>query len=160
MQKYLIIAAAAFLAAPATAQESGVTFELMGAEVQETTGAELGLGYRISSGGFNLDAAIGAFVYQGKGDDGYRYEASIDRCRDLSNGQFARDEFCDATEVAGYGRIEASYSFGQFEVGAGYRFSEDAQNPYGTATYEFGNGAGVKLNAGEDYLALGVVFRR
>ena len=149
----------ALLPTLAMSQESGFAAELAYTDINDQQGADIGLGYNFASNGFNFTPMVGGFVYQGE-NERYYLDASVDRCRDRTNGRFATTSLCDATEVSFYGKLEATYEFNQFEIGGGYRFSEDDSTPYATASYRANGGAGVTVNYGEDYMSVGVTFKR
>ena len=161
--KNLLVAlalASSFTALPniALSQDSGFAAELAYTDINDQQGFDIGIGYNIASSGFNFTPMVGGFVYQGN-NDRYYLDASADRCRDRTNGQFATTSLCDATEVELYGKLEATYEFDQFEIGGGYRFSEDVSTPYFTASYRAPSGAGLTANYGDDYVSVGITYK-
>lgn len=157
-----VSALACALANQAHAQSSQITFEANVAEAFEVTGAEVGVGWRLSAGNFHLTPGIGAFVYQADNDRYVRetFSNGQSRCRDRTNGQFARDGLCEDADAYAYGRVEATANFGNVEVGAGYRIAEDESVFYGTASVRVSERWHLKANAGSDYVGLGLAFRR
>lgn len=160
--KIKLIAAAACLSVCAIATsanaQNGITFEAGGAQLYDVTGAELGVGYRFAAGPIRITPMVGGFVYQGE-NDRYYYDTSVDRCRDSTNGQFARDVLCDNTAISAYGRIEATARIRNVEFGVGYRADEEDSIPYGTVSFDVSPRMAVKANAGEEYVGLALVFR-
>lgn len=142
--------------------QSGLVAEAGYAEAFEVQGAELGLGWRFSARNFHLTPVVGGFVYQADNDRYYRDTLGNGqtRCRDGSNGQFARDNLCNDGAVDAYGRLEATFNIRQVEAGVGYRVSEEDSVPYGTVSVKFGDMWALKINAGEDYVGAGLVLRR
>ena len=157
MSAFAVAAALCVSASPAFAQD-GLGLEAGVAELRETTGAELGVGYRFALGPVRLTPTLGGFIYQADNDRYYR-DSSVDRCRDRTNGQFARDERCNDAAVEAYGRLEATLRYRSVEFGAGYRLDEEDGNPYGTLSFDVSPRVAVKLNGGSDYLGLGLVLR-
>lgn len=153
-------AAICLLSTGAHAQSaSGLTLEAGYAEAFEVQGAEVGVGYRLNAGAFHFTPTIGGFIYQSD-DDRYYFDASVDRCRDRTNGQFARDIQCNDAAVDAFGRLEATVSFRKIDAGVGYRIAEEESVVYGTVSVKVGEMWAVKANAGQDYVGLGVVLRR
>jgi hypothetical protein len=138
--------------------QSGVSFEAGAARLYEVTGAELGVGYRFAAGPLRITPTIGGFVYQGD-DDRYYFDVSVDRCRDSTNGQFARTVLCDNTAISAYGRVEATARARNVEFGVGYRVDEEDGIPYGTVSFDVAPRMALKANAGEEYVGLSLVFR-
>ena len=160
--KIQMVAALAALSACALASsaqaQSGATFEAGAAQLYDVTGVELGVGYRFAAGPIRITPSIGGFIYQGD-NDRYYFDDSVDRCRDSTNGQFARTPLCDNTAVSAYGRLEATARISSVEFGVGYRVDEDDSIPYGTAAFDMSPRMALKANAGEDYIGLALVFR-
>lgn len=149
----------ALLIAFGSAAAAGPVAEIGYAEVGELEGTELGLGYRLSHEIFHLTGVAGVLRYQGD-DDRYSFDSGTTRCRDRSNGQFARTELCEDSEYAAFGRIEATVGTGTgIEGGIGYRFDDADEHLYGTASFGFGENTAIKVNYGEDYVNGGVVLR-
>lgn len=146
------------------ARAGGLAFtaEASIAQVADLTGAELGVGARYAVSGLRLTGLVGGFVHANQ-DDRYRSETFANGntvCRDTASGRFADDANC-APQVAAYGKLEASWLFENgFEIGAGARFSEEATSPYGTLGYAWPNGLAAYAAGGEDYVGLGLAFRR
>lgn len=150
----------AFSASDASAD--GFAGELNGAYTDKLWGGELGGSYRIGMGGFHLTPTVGALIYK---SDNQRYQMSTfsngqSRCRDITNGQFAKTALCREAAIAGYGRLEASYGFPGLEVGGGARIDSLSQKvqPYGTISTSLTPLMGLKANAGKNYYALGLTF--
>lgn len=151
--------AACLLSTTAQAQSSsGLTLEAGYAEAFEVQGAEVGAGWRMSAGPLHFTPTIGAFIYQSD-NDRYYMDASVDRCRDRTNGRFARDVQCNDAAVAAFGRLEATASFRNLEAGVGYRIAEEDSVAYGTISAKVGEAWVLKANAGQDYVGFGVVLR-
>ncbi len=153
------LAAIAFLAASAPAFASSIAVEANGARAHGVWGGELGVGYDLSFGAITLRPIAGAFVYKGDNDRYQNQSPSngLQRCRDLSNGQFADDDKCDDTAVKPYGKIEATFTIPLGpEIGAGARFSSDRVKAYGTASFAVAPRLRLKANIGDDYYALGL----
>lgn len=160
--KIQLIAAAACLSLCAIATsanaQNGVTFEAGGAQLYDVTGAEFGVGYRFAAGPIRITPMIGGFVYQGESDR-YYFDSSVDRCRDSTNGQFARTILCDNTAVSAYGRVEGTARIRNVEFGVGYRADDEDGIAYGTVSFDVSPRMAVKANAGEEYVGLALVFR-
>lgn len=139
-------------------QVGGAVLELGYAEVADKPGFEFGAGYRLGYSNVAVSGIIGGFVHESE-DDRYYYDSSVDRCRDSTNGQFAKDEEC-GSDVSAYAKLELIASFGPLDVGAGYRFAEENEQPYATVEYEFSENFAAKLSGGEDYIGVAVAFRR
>lgn len=162
--KYIAAASvAAVLCAPTTqarAQSNSLMLEANVAEASDLTGAELGVGWRFNAGNFHLTPAVGALIYQGDNDRYQMYQqVNGSRCRDTTNGQYARTELCDSTAVAAYGRIEATAHWRNIEIGAGYRISDIESVPYGTVAVRVTDMVAIKGNFGSDYISAGVTLR-
>lgn len=160
MIKRTAIAVGALLylvATPAFAQ-NGLSLEAGVAELQDVQGAELGIGYRFAAGPLRIAPTVGAFVYQGD-NDRYYFDDGVDRCRDSTNGQFARTDLCNNAATSAYGRIEATLRYRSVEFGAGYRLDEEDGLPYGTLSFDATRNIAVKVNGGQDYVGLSLVFR-
>lgn len=161
MRMYLAAAAASLiLASGGQAAAAGWGLELNGAEAYETTGVELGGGYRFASGNFSVTPVVGALIYQGE-NSRYRSETFKNGntvCRDISNGQFADDTNCNNTAAEAYGRLEAGYRFKSVGIGVGGRFSDSGSGAYGTISALVSERLALKVNAGADYVALGMTF--
>lgn len=147
---------AVFLGTSAASQESGWTGELNFAEVAEVSGVEIGVGYYFRSGQFRVTPILGGFVYQGE-LVGFQSESG-GICRDLSNGQFSESENCDATEIEGYGKLEANIALDAFEIGFGYRTSDRSDDLYGMLGARVGPNGAIRVNVGEEYVALSLSF--
>ncbi|MBX9576112.1 MAG: hypothetical protein K2X07_10785 [Caulobacteraceae bacterium] len=161
MKLHLTAATAALLVcalATSVEAQSGVAFEAGAAQLYDVTGAELGVGYRFAIGPVRFTPTVGGFIYQGE-NDRYYFDDSADRCRDRTNGQFARTVLCDATAVSAYGRLEATARFRGVEFGVGYRVDEEDGIAYGTASFDVSERMAIKANAGEEYVGLALVFR-
>lgn len=157
-----VVAAAALclLSTAAHAQSAdGLSLEAGYAEAFEVEGAEVGIGYRFNAGALHFTPTIGGFIYQSD-EDRYYFDDSVDRCRDRSNGQFARDIQCNDAAVDAFARLEATASFRNVEAGVGYRIAEEESVVYGTVSVKLGDIWAVKVNAGQDYVGLGLVLRR
>ncbi|ANK14178.1 hypothetical protein A9D12_07195 [Erythrobacter neustonensis] len=130
-----------------------------GARSEGVWGAELGLGYQVTAGGFSLRPIGGVLVYQG---DNERYFTDTfnngqTRCRDRTNGQFADDRLCDDTALKPYGKLEASYTVaGSLELGGGGRYDGGAVRPYGLVSFPIAPRFRVHGNVGEEFFALGL----
>lgn len=140
-----------------------VTGELGYARVGERDGVELGIGGRYGWNDLRLSGVIGGFVYANE-DDRFRSETLGNGntvCRDTSNGQFSDSSNC-AADVSAYGKIEAAWAFDNgLEIGVGGRFTEDLNTPFGTLAYRFGQGGGaIYATGGDDYIGIGIGFRR
>ena len=123
--KYCVAAIAAFMltASPAFAQ---ISVEANGARAEGHWGGELGVGYSLGAGGFNLTPGAGLLVHSGDGGS------------DL------------------YGRVEATYSIPlSATIGAGLRVGNNTR-PYVTAALPLVPHVAVKANAGPHYYALGL----
>jgi hypothetical protein len=155
-------------ALPAFAQENQVrgkfAIEANGAQVDDVTGGELGIGYRVSIWRVNITPYIGGFIH-GEDNDRYREETFRNGntvCRDTTNGQFADDENCDNLAVDIYGKLEATVtainfgSSGGIDIGGGVRFSEDQTTPYAALAVNFTSTISVRGNVGKDFWAAGV----
>src|SRR3546814_16909371 len=113
IKKFGAVALAAAIALQCVpAMANGIMVEANGARAHGRWGGELGLGYTLSAGGFSLRPIVGAFIYQGDNDRYYEDDLSNDktRCRDSTNGQFAKDDLYDNTAVKAYGKLEVHYS--------------------------------------------------
>lgn len=144
----------------ALAESQGLLLEANIAEVSEITGAEVGVGWRLGAGNFRLTPAVGAFIYQGDNDRYRMYEQSNGaRCRDTTNGQYAKTAQCDDTAMDAYGRIEATYQWRKIEIGAGYRVADSDSAPYGTLAYRIADTIAIKGNFGSDYVGVGLALR-
>lgn len=160
IKKIWAVAAASVLAincVPASA--NGFMAEANGARAHGEWGGEVGVGYSVTVAGFALRPIVGAFIYQGDNDRYYTqtFSNGQDRCRDSTNGQFAKDEKCNNLRAKAYGKIEATYTIPLFaEIGAGARFSSDKVRPYGTASVPLGPMIRLKANAGPKYYAAGL----
>jgi hypothetical protein len=141
-----------------TAGADGVTFEATGARAQQRWGGELGIGYTLDVGRFNLRPIAGVFIHRGDDD---RFERSNfangqSRCRDTSTGRFASDGNCVNIAAKAYGKVEATFVITPAaEIGGGARFSGDRGRPYGTIALGRGQ-ARFKANAGDRYYAIGI----
>lgn len=156
----LVAAAACAVTDQAYAQSSSLVLEANGAEVSDVTGAEVGIGWRFNAGNFHLTPAVGGFVYQGDNDRYQMYDQiNGSRCRDTTNGQYAKEELCDNTAVDAYGRIEATVSWRKLEFGAGYRVADIDSALYGTVALRVTDGVAIKGNFGSDYIGVGVAVR-
>jgi len=156
----LAAAAACSVTDQAYAQSSSLVLEVNGAEVSDVTGAEVGIGWRFNAGNFHLTPAVGGFVYQGDNDRYQMYDqVNGSRCRDTTNGQYAKEELCDNTAVDAYGRIEATVSWRKIELGAGYRVADIDSALYGTIALRVTDGVAIKGNFGSDYIGVGVAVR-
>lgn len=165
MKSVIICALAALIVNSAVTKAEAADASLAAeanAAYDKVWGGELGASYRIGFAGFHITPTIGAFIYKGDNDRYYRdtFSNGQSRCRDSTNGQFAKDSLCNNTAVDAYGRIEASYSLKVIEVGAGARYStlSETVQPYGTIGVPMGPLFGLKANAGDGYYALGVTF--
>lgn len=153
-------AALCLLSTGAKAQAAnGLTFEAGFAEAFEVQGGELGVGYRLNVGAFHFTPTIGGFIYQSD-NDRFDFDENVNRCRDRTNGQFARDIQCNDAAVDAFGRLEATASFQNVEAGVGYRLAEEESVVYGTVSVKLGETLALKANAGQDYVGLGLVLRR
>jgi hypothetical protein len=137
---------------------SSPTVEAGYANAFEVQGAEVGVGWRFSAGPLHFTPTVGGFIYQNE-DSRYYFDSNVDRCRDRSNGQFARDTQCNDSAIDAFGRLEVTADFRGIEAGVGYRLAEESV-PYGTVSFKLGETWAVKANAGKDYVGLGIVFRR
>ncbi|WP_209316038.1 MULTISPECIES: hypothetical protein [unclassified Brevundimonas] len=156
-----LCALAAQVQAQTPTQTNSLMLEANIAKASDLTGAELGVGWRFNAGNFHLTPAIGALIYQGDNDRYQIYQQSNGaRCRDTTNGQYARSELCDSTAAAAYGRIEATVHWRNVEFGAGYRISDIESAPYGTIALRVSEMVAIKANLGEDYIGAGVSVRR
>ncbi|MFO6430245.1 hypothetical protein ACLBKT_09165 [Erythrobacter sp. W302b] len=130
-----------------------------GARSEGVWGAEAGLGYEITAGGFSLRPVGGVFVYQGN-DDRYvsdTFNNGQTRCRDTTNGQFADDRLCDDTALKAYGKLEASYTFaGSIELGGGGRYDGGEVRPYGLVSFPIAPRFRIHGNVGEEFIAVGL----
>lgn len=160
--KLQIIAAVAALSTcalgTAANAQSRWTLEAGGAELYDVTGAELGAGYRFAAGPLRITPMVGGFIYQGD-NDRYYFDSGVDRCRDRTNGQFARTALCDNTAVSAYGKVEATARVRNIEFGVGYRVDEEDSIPYGTISFDVSQGMAFKANAGKEYVGVSLVFR-
>lgn len=149
--------AAMFAASPAAA--GSVAIEANGARVDETWGAELGIGYGLEISGFTLRPMAGVLLYHG---DNNRYVEDTfnngqTRCRDLSNGQFADDALCSNVAAKAYGKLEATYTVSDsFEFGGGGRFDGGKIRPYGMASVPISRSFRLQGNVGDDFYAIGL----
>jgi len=162
--KYIVAASAAAalwaLTSQAQAQSNSLMLEANVAKASDLTGAELGIGWRFNAGSFHLTPAVGALIYQGDNDRYQMYQQSNGaRCRDTTNGQYARTELCDSTAATAYGRIEATVHWRNVEIGAGYRISDIESVPYGTVALRVSDMVAIKGNFGNDYIGAGVTLR-
>jgi len=131
------------------------------ANIMDTRGAEVSIGRDFRNSRFRLTPQLGLLVYQGKNDRYYvdTFSNGTERCRDSHNGQLADDSYCNNSKVKAYGKLEAAVTLGQsWEVGAGFRFSDDT-TPYGVVSKTFNNNGLIKAFAGEDYYGVGVGIR-
>lgn len=164
MKKIVFATAVALTALAAPASAGDLAVEAMGARAHGRWGGEFGAGYAFEMSIFKLRPMLGAFLYKGDNDRYYRDDLGNgqSRCRDSTNGQFAKDSNCDNTAVKPYAKLEATISIPAFaEVGAGARFSSDKVEPYGTVAFSIspnpvGPAVKIKGNAGEGYYALGL----
>lgn len=156
----MVASVACAVADQASAQSGSLMLEANGAEVSDVTGAELGIGWRFNAGNFHVTPAVGGFIYQGDNDRYQMYDqVNGARCRDTTNGQYAKEELCDNTAVDAYGRIEATLHWRNVEFGAGYRVADIDSAPYGTVAFRVANGVAIKGNFGSDYIGVGVALR-
>jgi hypothetical protein len=159
MKSYIRVAGfAALLLASAQASAGHVVIEANGARANDRWGGEFGAGYSLDFHGFHLTPAVGAFVYRGDNDRFYEdSNGGNQRCRDSTNGHYAKNSDCDNAAVKAYGRIEATYTIPLFAtVGAGARYSGSHVRPYGTAMLPLGPVLSIKANGGPHYGALGL----
>lgn len=144
----------------ASAQSSSLMLEANVAEVADLTGGELGIGWRFNARNFHLTPAVGGFIYQGDNDRYQMYDQSNGaRCRDTTNGQYAKKELCDSTAVEAYGRLEATVHWRSVEFGAGYRVSDSDSAPYGVIAFKVSDNVAIKGNFGSDYIGAGIALR-
>jgi len=158
-QKISLIAVAAVICAISAGQSHAQNWvvELNYANVDDTSGAELGFGRDFGNSRFRVTPQLGLFVYQGDNDRYYidTFSNGTERCRDSQTGQFADDSRCNNSETKAYGKLEGAVTLGQsWELGIGARFSDDT-TPYGLITKKFSGNGLVKAFAGEDYYAVG-----
>ncbi|MGI4818667.1 MAG: hypothetical protein ACRYFE_09105 [Janthinobacterium lividum] len=154
------IAAGLVSAGNAAAQSNSLMLEANVAEASDVTGAELGIGWSLKAGNFRLAPAVGAFIFQGDNDRYRMYDQSNGaRCRDTTNGQYARTELCDDTAVEAYGRLEATAQWRSVELGVGYRVSEEESAPYGIIAFKANDRIAIKGNLGSDYIGAGLSLR-
>lgn len=160
MKKLIIAAlgAAVCVATCPSAHAAGLGIELNGARSNGVWGGEVGLGYRLKLGIFDLTPAGGAFIY--KGDSAYftTHDNNGDHCR-APNGQFAAKEKCNNLAAKAYGRLEAGVSIpavARFAVGG--RYIGDKVRPYGSVGLAVAPKLGVKINGGPHYAAAGITF--
>ena len=134
--------------------------ELSAAKVQETSGAELGMGTKLTAGSFALKPQLVAFGYHGD-TPGYRTDTMRNgqtRCRNTSTGYFANDTNCIATKVAAALKLELTYAVGTWgEIGVGARVAKQS-TPYVTVSTTLSPTMSLKVSGGRDYAGLGVVF--
>jgi len=161
ISKFGLMAAALVAVAPVPAAAQAV-LEANGARAEGQWGAELGAGYTIVSlAGLRVTPAVGAFIYKGD-NDRYRMDdnGGNPRCRDITNGQYAKSSLCDDTAAKFYGRLEATYSIpAAFTLGGGVRYMSDEFRPYGTVAFPLAPMISVKGNAGPKYFAAGLQAR-
>ncbi len=160
LKLFLSAVALAALLSAGSANAHSWAIELNAAKVDDLKGAELGLGYNWTAGGFRLTPVVGALIYKGDNDRYSNQTLSNGNtvCRDHSNGQFAKKENCDNTAAKAYGKVEAAYRFGKtFELGGGVRVS-DQTTPYGTVAAYFSDQLAVKGFAGKDYYGAGLAL--
>jgi hypothetical protein len=148
------------LAALPSAASAQIAIEANGARAQQRWGGELGVGYDFGVGPFTLRPIAGVLIHSG--DNDRYFEDDLDngqtRCRDSSNGQFARDDLCDNTALKPYGKVEATVTVPLVaEFGAGARISSDRMRIYGTAAVNLLPKIKLKGNVGDRYVAIGLM---
>lgn len=160
MQKIaLLLAAVIGISTAPTAHANGVMIEANGARAQSTWGGELGVGYNFSVAGFTIRPIGGVLIHEGDNDRYYKdtMQNGQTRCRDSSNGQFAKDSECNNMAFKAYGKVEATYTFPRsIEVGGGARFSGEKVRAYGTLSMPIAPKLRLKANGGDRYYALGL----
>jgi len=159
--KKLFCAAAAVAVAlsvptQAVAQLGG---EATGGKAEGQWGGELGVGYSFRFGPISVRPIGGAFIYKGNNDRYYNQTMSNGetRCRDRSNGQFAKDAKCNDVAAMFYGKLEATVSIPMFaEVGVGGRFMDGEVRPYGLVSVPLAPKVRIVGAGGQEYFSLGV----
>lgn len=158
MKRIFSVAAAAAAILVAQPAVAGISAEANGARAEGRWGGELGLGHSLGGGGFAVRPIIGAFLYEGDQDRYYMDDnGGNPRCRDSTNGQYAKTSYCNNLAVSAYGKIEATYTIPLGpEIGAGVRLSQEQTSPYGTIAIPLAPSIKLKGNAGDGYYAVGI----
>lgn len=162
MIRHLFIAlfGVALFGALPSAASAQIAIEGNGARAQGRWGAELGVGYNLGVGPFTLRPIVGALIHSGDNDGFFEddFDNGQTRCRDSSNGQFARDDLCNNTALKPYGKVEATFTVPLVaEFGAGARVSSDRMRLYGTAAVNLLPKIKLKGNIGDRYVAIGLM---
>jgi hypothetical protein len=161
MKKFIaaMMLAGAVAGLPTSAQAQGIGAELTAGKAEGVWGAELGLGYAFELGPIAVRPVAGAFVY--KGDDTRYYMDQMSngqsRCRDTSNGQFAKRALCNDAAAMFYGKVEATVTLsGVAEVGAGARYMDGEVRPYGLVAIPLGPKLKLIGSGGDRYFSAGL----
>ena len=137
----------------------GFAAEVNAARLDKVTGAELGIGYQIAVSKIRITPMVGAFITKSE-DDRYRQETFSNGntiCRDLRNGQFAKEARCNNADVAAYGKVEATLQLvPKFQLGGGVRVSEDRTLGYGVVSAFLSDKIALKAFGGKDYYGGGL----
>lgn len=99
--KAALVAAAVTGGAQSASAATDFVLEANAARAHGRWGGEFGAGLKLGLGPLSITPAGGVFVYQGDNDRYYfdDFGNGQTRCRDSSNGQFARDELCDNSKL-------------------------------------------------------------
>jgi len=141
------------------AYASGFGAELTGGKSAGTWGAEIGVGYGLAIGPISIKPVVGAFIY--KGDNDRYYNQTLNngqtRCRDSTNGQFAKDRLCNDTAALFYGKVEATVTIPAVaELGVGARYLDEKVRPYGIVAVPIAPKIKFVGAGGEDYFSAGL----
>lgn len=133
----------------------------LGGAFEGRTGFELEVGVKFRPAPWiEFGASPANLVFYNNEDSQYQrqtFSNGQSRCRDLSNGQFARDELC-GPDVAWRGTATAELNLGErFSVGGGYLFTDEG-SAFGSLRYNLNTNFALQGRAGTDYGAIAVVL--
>jgi len=155
--KRITLFVAAVIAAVVPAHANSFQVNAGGARSYDRWGVELGAGYRVQFGIFDITPGGGAFITSSH--DGYKERldsSGFPHCFG-SDGHIANDSHCDNRKSRAFGMVEAGASIplvARIAVGARYIGSE--VKPYGSVAVPFLPKLAVKVNGGPHYVAAGL----